>query len=114
MGAASSTLVSLAVNTIKLTLIFLSGVTNGVLVWKILNRKNLHTIFNLSICFFLSWSGALFPHLINNYIELLEARMKDPGAACLELCRQNFFIRMMLYQPYKIFILNIMYRSVDL
>ena len=112
MGAASSTLVWLTVNTLKWTLILFSGVTNGVLVWKILNRKHLHTIFNLSICFFFFWSGALFPFLINDYFNLLEARMQDPGAACLELCRQNFFVRMMLYQPYKIFILNIMYRSV--
>ena len=113
MEAWGTTLVWLTINTIKWTLILFSA-TNVVLAWKIFKRRNLHTIFNLSMCFYFLCCGALTPILIYNYFNLLDKKMRDPGAACLECCRQIFIIRKMLYQPFKVFIINILYRLVKM
>ena len=100
----------LVLNITKWTLSLLSGVPNIILAWKLWDRKHLHTVFNLSMCYFFFWSGLLAPLLITGYFNLLEARMQDPGQTCLELCRQMLLVRVVLYQLHKVFIANILYR----
>ena len=101
----------LTIFALKFVFIGFAVVSNGVLALKILNRKNLHTIFNLSICFFFTFSAITFPFTINEYGNLIE-QILGSEAPDVDSCRKLHILRMINMQGYKVFFLNIIFRFV--
>ena len=107
------TLQTILINILKWILIFLSIVSNSTLAWKIWRRKNLHTIFNLSMCFFFLWSGTFSPFLIYEYGNLLVEMIKHPETSSPDICFKIVTYRMIICQALKVFIVNILFRWIQ-
>ena len=105
-------------NIILFTLIFkwilicATVLSCSTLLWKILKRKTLHTIFNLGMCFFFFITGSIFPFLINEYISLLNETIIHPDIPSPERCHKLFLYRMLIGQGFKVFLLNLIYRYI--
>jgi hypothetical protein len=95
---------------LKWMLILASVASNNTLVWKIWKRKSLHTIFNLSFCFYFFWSGMFGPFLFYEYGTLLDEMIKHPDTSCPTLCHRVLVYRILICQALKVFIINILYR----
>jgi hypothetical protein len=85
-------------------------VANNTLAWKIWRRKNIHTIFNLSMCFYFFFVGSIFPLLINDYGNLLEQKITEPDTIHPAICHRILLYRVFIIQGTKVFILNILFR----
>ena len=85
-------------------------ISNNTLVWKIWRRKELHTIFNLGMCFIFLWAGIFAPLTINEYGNLLENMLKNPDKACPDICHRLLLNRFFLIQASKVTLFNIMLR----
>ena len=94
----------------KWMLILATVASNNTLVWKIWKRKSLHTIFNLSFCFYFFWSGMFGPFLFYEYGNLLDEMIKHPDTSCPTLCHRVLVYRILICQALKVFIINILYR----
>ena len=97
-------------NGFKGILIFLTVMSNNTLAWKILQRKQLHTIFNLGMCFFFFLCGSIFPMVINEYGSLLSKMIQQPEVASPYNCHRLLLYRVLAVQSVKVFILNIICR----
>ena len=98
------------INIVKWVLIALNVLVNNTLMWKILRRKSLHTIFNLGMCFFFFWSGFITPCMINDYGNLLQEMMVDPDTTHPDICLRIFQCRILLHQAMKIIFISIIFR----
>ena len=85
---------------------------NGMLVWKILRRKSLHTLFNLSMCFFFSFTGTIFPFMINEYADLLTDMIRHPDVPQPARCQIIYICRMVTLQVIKVFLMNVTFRYI--
>ena len=99
-----------AISSVKWMLILVSSFSNNTLVWKIVRRKHLQSVFNLSMCFYFLWSGVFAPLLIYEYGNLLEQMITLPGTSCPTICLRVTMFRVLSYQARKVFIINIVYR----
>ena len=97
---------------LKWFLIFLTILVNGMLVWKILRRQSLHTLFNLSLCFFFSFAGTIFPFMINEYGALLSDMVRHPNVPQPERCQIIYICRILGLQVMKVFLLNVVFRYI--
>ena len=95
---------------LKWLLIIITITVNNTLAWKIWRRKNIHTIFNLSMCFYFFFVGSIFPLLINDYGNLLEQTLTEPDATHPDICHRILLYRVFIIQGTKVFILNILFR----
>ena len=97
-------------NVFKWILIFLTVMSNSTLAWKILQRKQLHTIFNLGMCFFFFICGSIFPLVLNEYGSLLTKVIQQPEVASPNNCHRLLLYRVIAIQALKVFILNMIFR----
>ena len=106
----TSVMIVLVVDVLKWILILTTVVSNNTLVWKIWTRKNLHTIFNLSMCFFFLWVGFFAPFLFYEYGNLLVEMINHPETSCPEICQKIVLLKFVNLQSFKVFITNIGFR----
>ena len=102
----------LLINILKWLLICMTICPCGMLVWKILRRKNLHTLFNLSMCFFFILTGSIFPVVINEYAGLLNGLILHPDVPSPERCHVLHVCRMVVMQGGKVFNFNLWFRYI--
>ena len=100
----------LIIKILKWILISLCLVSNNTLVWKIWRRKELHTIFNLGMCFFFLWGGIFAPPTIYDYGNLLEGMIENPDTALPDICHRILLNRFLLVQAHKVTLINIIFR----
>ena len=91
-------------------LMLLCVISNNTLVLKIWRRKELHTIFNLGMCFFFLWAGIFAPLTIYDYGNLLEEMIQNPTKAYPDICHRLFLNRLLLIQANKVTLFNIIFR----
>ena len=103
----------LILNVLRCGLILLTAGSNGTLVWKILRRKHLYTLFNLSMCVYFSIVGVIFCLALNEYGNVLSEMINEPSAPSVTACHKLHICRMITMQAFKVFILNIVYRYVN-
>jgi hypothetical protein len=99
-----------AINLFKWILITVNVLTNSTLVWKIWRRKNLHTVFNLGMCFFFFWGGVFAPLMIFDYGNLLHVMIHDPETSHPDICHRIFLCRILIVQAHKVILVNIIFR----
>ena len=98
------------INLLRWVLISLNVVSNNTLVWKIWRRKNIHTVFNLGMCFFFFWSGFFTPIMIFDYGNLLQEMIREPETPHPDICLRYIRCRLILYQAPKIIFISIIFR----
>ena len=97
---------------LKWVLISLTGFSTSSLVWRILKRKSLHTVFNLGWCFYFLIAGSVFPFMINEYISLLQEMILDPISPRPHRCQALYWSRVVAIQVSKVLFLNLCFRYV--
>ena len=97
----------LAAGTLSWVLIITSVISNFTLVLKIWRRKNLHSVFNMSMCFYFLWVGTCSPMLYYEYSNLLIEMMKHPESVFPGICKNILVLRMLSFQ---VFIINLLFR----
>ena len=94
----------------KWILISVTVLSSGTLVWKILSRKSLHTLFNLGMCFYFFFTSSIFSFEINEYANIFEDRINEPEALSPESCHMLHLYRVVAMQGLKVFFLNVLFR----
>ena len=84
----------------------------GTLVWKIISRKSLNTLFNLGMCFFFFFPGSVFPFMIDEYANFLKEMIKQPDSPNPERCCILYLYRVLINQAMKVFIMNFLFRYI--
>ena len=102
----------LVTNIVKWVLISVTVLTNSTLVWKILRRRSLYTLFNLGWCLFFFIAGSCFPFIINEYINLLNDMLFHPDTPSPGRCYTLYNYRMLTLQITKVFFLNLGFRYI--
>ena len=82
------------------------------LLWKILRRKTLHTLFNLGLCLYFFIVAILFPFLITEYTNLPDGMIDHSETPSREGCHMLYLYRMLISQTMKVFVLNLIYRYI--
>ena len=98
------------INLLKWILIIANILANSTLVWKIWRRKNLHTVFNLGMCFFFFWCGIFAPVMIFDYGTLLKEMIRDSETSHPDICLRIFICRLLIIQAPKVILVNIIFR----
>ena len=98
------------INLLNWILIIVNVLANNTLVWKIWRRKNLHTVFNLGMCFFFFWGGVFAPVMIYDYGTLLQEMIHDPETTHPDICHRIYLCRIMILQAPKVILVNIIFR----
>ena len=96
----------------KWILICITVVPCITLLWKILRRKNLHTLFNLGMCLFFFIIVIIFPFLITEYTNLLKGMIEHSDIPSPESCHMLYLYRMLINQAIKVFLLNLIFRYI--
>ena len=96
----------------KWILICVTVISCSTLLWKILRRKSLHSLFNLGMCFFFFITGIIFPFLITEYTSLLNEMIISPAFPSPNSCHRLYLYRMLIGQGLKVFFLNLIYRYI--
>ena len=104
--------VILLIKIVKWLLIFVTISTNSTLAWRILRKESLHSLFNLSMCFYFIFIGSIFPIMINEYGDLLTDMIMHPDVPNPQRCQIIYVCRMMSLQGFKVFMMNLMFRSI--
>ena len=97
------------INLLNWILIIVNVLANNTLVWKIWRRKNLHTVFNLGMCFFFFWGGVFAPVMIYDYGTLLQEMIHDPETSHPDICHRIVFFRILILQAHKVILVNIIF-----
>ena len=100
----------IAIDVVRWSLILISVVANLTLAWKIITRKYLHSIFNLSLTFFFICCGFGSPFLIYEHGNLLEEIISFPDMISSTTCHRLLLVKMILLQVIKVFIVNFLFR----
>ena len=96
----------------KWILICITVVPCITLLWKILRRKNLHTLFNLGMCLFFFIIVIIFPFLITEYTNLLKGMIEHSDIPSPESCHMLYLYRMLINQAIKVVLLNLVFRYI--
>ena len=96
----------------KWILICVTVISCSTLLWKILRRKSLHSLFNLGMCFFFFLTGTIFPFLVTEYANLLSKMIKQEAFPSPDSCHRLYLYRMLIGQGMKVFFLNLIYRYI--
>ena len=96
----------------KWILICVTVISCSTLLWKILRRKSLHSLFNLGMCFFFFLTGTIFPFLVTEYANLLNKMIKQEAFPSPDSCHRLYLYRMLIGQGMKVFFLNLIYRYI--
>ena len=104
--------ITLILTVVKWLLICLTILMNSTLAWRILRKKSLHTLFNLSMCFYFIFTGIFFPIMIYNYGGLLNDMMIHPDVPSPERCQIIHICRAVSLQAMKVFLLNLGFRYI--
>ena len=99
-------------NLIRLGLISMTIFSTSTLVWRILKRKALHTLFNLGWCFFFIITGTISPFIFNEYFGLLNDMILHPDQTYPERCQALYLYRMLSIQATKVILLNLIFRYI--
>ena len=100
----------LSINTFKWVLICLTSYSTSSLVWRILKRKSLHSVFNLGWCFYFVLTGSIFPFLMMEYASLLHHMILHPHASSPGICEAIYLCRVVFFQGLKVPFLNLVFR----
>ena len=77
--------------------------------WRILQRRWIHSVFNLGICFYSLVAGMLFPIMVGDYITVfLDYSLTD--AELKTICSRLFVCRVFIWQLMKIPTVNCIFR----
>ena len=100
-----------AVNVSKFILTLSSMVVNFQLAWRIGQRKQLHTVFNLGYCFYFTLSGIVSIFLFNEYENLLTSWIES-DLPNIRNCNWFAIWHFSCYLVYKVFLANLIFRYV--
>ena len=95
---------------LKWNLMVVTVIPSSVLAWKILRRKHLHSVFNLSMCFYFFWCSVFSPLLLYEYGNLLEGLVQQTVSRNQDLCDRILIYRCLIIQANKVFLINIVFR----
>ena len=96
-------------HVMKWVLIFMTIISNNTLAWKIWTRKNLHTVFNLGLCFFFLWCSIVTPLLLYEYGTFLD-KMLHVDEPVSPICNKLILLKTINMQIMKVFSINFLFR----
>ena len=88
----------LLTTVLKWLLICLTCISTSSLVWRILRRKSIHTIFNLGWCFYFIIAGVIYPFMITEYITLIQHMILHTSNPSPASCQALFLFRSLAIQ----------------
>ena len=101
------------IQVVKILIIFISIISNTTLAWKLWTRKNIHSVFNLGMCFFFLWSAAFSPFLVYEYAILAMQMMDNPDQPYPDTCSRLFLFKTLCFQASKVFLVNCIFRYIN-
>ena len=99
------------VDMVKFSLIIFSLGVNTQLVSRILQRKHIHTVFNLGYCFYFTMSSCVSLVLFYEYGSLF-SQLLEFGLTELETCYRLGLARFIVHFVAKVFVVNLIFRYV--
>ena len=101
------------IHFMKILVISISMISNTTLAWKLWTRKNIHSVFNLGMCFFFLWSAAISPFLVYEYALLAMQMMDNPDQPYPDTCSRLFLFKTLCFQASKVFLVNCIFRYIN-
>ena len=93
-------------------MICLTCYSTSSLVWRILKRRSLHSVFNLGWCFYFALAGIVFPFVIMEYFSLLQDMILQNQSSSPGRCETIYLLRFVLLQGLKVPFLNLVFRYI--